>query len=1784
MAHFDLNRRDIYSVYPSFMYPQIPIGNTGQMPISGVQQSTLHPAYYSYPHLPGLYRNQVVPQFLPCPGASQVVYNTIRQISHSAEDLTRYPFDMAVFDHPRISDLGFSHGFGPPGLGYSSPVPPTDPKIEMRSSSALDPKFYGCHKEQTAEKRPASTLEMKPKKKKRSKSPVKEINLETKITLSAMIKSEKANIDLSPLQVTPITASVETSQNSRNKETVIDSSSAVSTAISDKEIKVENVEWRAKSCEPTLSEPLDLSIRPRSKTLPTSAKDTSKTFVSKSDRLEQSINNIKQHQHSLESLEDFPKDIVPENSSEILQSLSKAVEDKGSLTNLSEKADDLFDNGGCSRTTPFAKVVLACKQAVEKREIFCTETLAHGSDSLRINEEQKIERPAQLLTGIPNRQGGVNDTDQMISDKNTMTSAILIKTERSPEVLRGYEDGAAGVLETKDSPEVLRSCKPANVCMGEELKVCRSPLLVETGKQSPYCTNFFSPGHGIYPNSPLLKLKSPRFETDVTLPDRTEILDTTVSVKVEKEDESKKSGCLLSKKQGSIPVGIAVARQRAAVTAMTVNHPKLKTQLTERQNVPIAPRQSEPLLFQIAPGSEIVVQNTNEPSTAWSTQACTGVDQQVGISKQSVWVGTAATFSAGNDITRMILPQTLPISNIGYQVPSGNSPLLLIPAACLDSAQRPSILWPAYQPTWTTASPVVSIGPPQPQGFQPTAVTIQHQTSYKMVTPVVQQGVGNVSCYEQSIKEEKQDLGYEPAMPQSFVAEGTTQTTTSVVGFMSPICPETISSEAVISNCGNNLTISGNETPVVKSEDLVLDVKVETSDLDLISEEGKGNSLIPPRQDAVIQTDTPESSDNEYEVEGDDDEKDKLVIVEPPNEDAVSTLNVGTSHSSSEFKTLEVGDIGLSCFPLNCDLKSENFRDAEVPEKQKVQEVESMTPDLSGLKLLMDSIDKVEARKSAPCEGLDLLSTVAETRLLQSCNSSDNKTFDSLCTVASTYCDSSLSEVVPSLKKDDFVMDPVELEMRIRMAELQRKYREKRKELNRLDELSPTKRVSVARKFSVSETRMKKNIGLETGKKRSKSASDKQDNVILELNEDKQQITAGVAISSSKKRKLGFPKKNQSKTLPTETIVPKKSKMYGMMLNNNDDEWNPRATFRGELKTTSLGSDLGLFSISTPSATPPESSGRSPSLETPPPPLPDCWKLPETSADQIKNKSKSSRPIKKHLTPEVSEVPENTVPRPPLAEELVDKLRVLVPNEGLLSAGHVTPLSPPDIYGVVLDGERKNKPRIYSREEILMESILEVHAVPSTTRPGTRVCAFWSHKSRVLYPGRVAVTLEQSKGKNWVVDIEFDDGDSGLIHIEDVRLLPDDYPVKEYNADPLKVLERHRKRRDSSQDTSIASTTAPVEEESIVDKNENDEGRSSKKKKKRGKDKKKDKHKHKKSKKEKSQKDEDRADYSMSSLVESSPDSESSKNLKRKRREKIRDENSRRHKSDTSHKSKRKSNNPSIKFSMDDQPLLFQSLISPSRPDFEKEEDIQPLLLNSPALSVEQLSPDLELQIPEKTELPNETPLSCDEEVKIASTTVAIPEEACSLESMAKLSDEINYSDDEMSDGGAAECLRSHAWEWYGPGVKKKKKTYYKAIKRGDEIIRTGECALFFSTACATEEDARPYIGRISSMWSTQKGSRVPAFVKVRWLYFPEDIDKIVRPEPGTILEGGLFESNHTDENSLQTIDRKVEVISASEYRSRITSEGEDLSSDVYYNAGFYNVTTKQLDIRLDIV
>lgn len=100
-------------------------------------------------------------------------------------------------------------------------------------------------------------------------------------------------------------------------------------------------------------------------------------------------------------------------------------------------------------------------------------------------------------------------------------------------------------------------------------------------------------------------------------------------------------------------------------------------------------------------------------------------------------------------------------------------------------------------------------------------------------------------------------------------------------------------------------------------------------------------------------------------------------------------------------------------------------------------------------------------------------------------------------------------------------------------------------------------------------------------------------------------------------------------------------------------------------------------------------------------------------------------------------------------EDLQDGLPVLIPKEdSLLYAGSVRTLQPPDIYSIVIEGERGNRQRIYSLEQLLQEAVLDVR--PQSSRylpPGTRVCAYWSQKSRCLYPGNV-VRGEHSQGQD----------------------------------------------------------------------------------------------------------------------------------------------------------------------------------------------------------------------------------------------------------------------------------------------------------------------------------------------------------------------------------------------------------------------------------------------------
>lgn len=54
----------------------------------------------------------------------------------------------------------------------------------------------------------------------------------------------------------------------------------------------------------------------------------------------------------------------------------------------------------------------------------------------------------------------------------------------------------------------------------------------------------------------------------------------------------------------------------------------------------------------------------------------------------------------------------------------------------------------------------------------------------------------------------------------------------------------------------------------------------------------------------------------------------------------------------------------------------------------------------------------------------------------------------------------------------------------------------------------------------------------------------------------------------------------------------------------------------------------------------------------------------------------------------------------------IDQLRVLMANGGLFYAGRLSAVQAPDVYAITLDGERGNKPHIYSREEILRDAVI----------------------------------------------------------------------------------------------------------------------------------------------------------------------------------------------------------------------------------------------------------------------------------------------------------------------------------------------------------------------------------------------------------------------------------------------------------------------------------------------
>lgn len=153
-------------------------------------------------------------------------------------------------------------------------------------------------------------------------------------------------------------------------------------------------------------------------------------------------------------------------------------------------------------------------------------------------------------------------------------------------------------------------------------------------------------------------------------------------------------------------------------------------------------------------------------------------------------------------------------------------------------------------------------------------------------------------------------------------------------------------------------------------------------------------------------------------------------------------------------------------------------------------------------------------------------------------------------------------------------------------------------------------------------------------------------------------------------------------------------------------------------------------------------------------------------------------------------------------EMLVDGLKILISKEDeLLYAASVHTLDLPDIFSVVIEGERGNRPRIYSLEQLLQEAVLDVRPqTEAILSGGTRVCAYWSERSRCLYPGYVQRGGPGEDEKEGSVMVEFDDGDRGRISLANIRLLPPGYQIRCAEPPPALLLSPGRRGRHVSQE------------------------------------------------------------------------------------------------------------------------------------------------------------------------------------------------------------------------------------------------------------------------------------------------------------------------------------------------------------------------------------------------
>ncbi|XP_045140318.1 trinucleotide repeat-containing gene 18 protein [Echinops telfairi] len=640
-------------------------------------------------------------------------------------------------------------------------------------------------------------------------------------------------------------------------------------------------------------------------------------------------------------------------------------------------------------------------------------------------------------------------------------------------------------------------------------------------------------------------------------------------------------------------------------------------------------------------------------------------------------------------------------------------------------------------------------------------------------------------------------------------------------------------------------------------------------------------------------------------------------------------------------------------------------------------------------------------------------------------------------------------------------------------------------------------------------------------------------------------------------------------------------------------------------------------------------------------------------------------------------------------DELKDGLRVLIPmDDKLLYAGHVQTVHSPDIYRVVVEGERGNRPHIYCLEQLLQEAIIDVR--PASTRflpQGTRIAAYWSQQYRCLYPGTVVRGLLDLEDDGDLITVEFDDGDTGRIPLSHIRLLPPDYKIQCAEPSPaLLVPSTKRRSRKTSKDAGEGKDGAAAGAEEPRAKAR---GRGRKPSAKAKGDKA--------TALEEGVSTDEVPSNPLAVGPISSPSSKKSppeptetrpkapkgrlsppqpspmppsfagcpapepfgevpapptavapapvvavpltmpatrpKPKKARAAEEPGTKGPRRpgdegellikldHEGVTSPKSKKAKE--ALLLREDSAaggwqepkglPALggFPPAAIEPKPGWPKALDGEPAPEAGPGLQFEDSggpgSPDKGQAEQDAAEESDSSGSSGDSSVGGGSSSgsggsnsnnhLSRPKkrEGVHLPTTKELAKRQRLPSVENRPKIAAFLPARQLWKWFGKptqrrGMKgKARKLFYKAIVRGKEMIRIGDCAVFLSAG----RPNLPYIGRIQSMWESWGSNMV---VRVKWFYHPEETSpgkqfhegqpwdqKSGRSLPAALqassqrkdfMERALYQSSHVDENDVQTVSHKCLVVALEQYEQMLKTKKYQDSEGLYYLAGTYEPAT----------